>query len=129
MSKSGLSNKEFGVVTSGLVNTNQIAYSNKGSVTQAGSLTSGVTLNSPVGAIRTVSTTLGTAGNSMFTCANSVVTASKYVMANIIDYSGSTGVPSIIVDNITKGSFAINVRNSHPIQSLNGSLAIAFQIL
>jgi hypothetical protein len=129
MSKSGLSNKEFGVVTSGLVNTNQIAYSNKGSVTQANSLTSGVTLNSPIGAIRTVSTSLATSGSAMFTCANSVVTASKYVMANIIDYTGTFGTPSVIVDNITKGSFAVRVRNSHLTAELNGSLAIAFQIL
>jgi len=129
MSKSGLSNKEYGVLTAGLVNTSQIAYSNKGAVTQAGSLTSGVTLNSPVGAIRTVSTTLGTSGSAMFTCANSVVTASKYVMANIIDYTGSNGTPSVIVDNITKGSFAVSVRNSHPTAALNGSLNIAFQIL
>jgi len=129
MSKSGLSNKEYGVLTAGLVNTSQIAYSNKGAVTQTGSLTSGVSLNSPVGAIRTVTATLATAGSAMFTCANSVVTASKYVMANIIDYAGSNGTPSVIVDNITKGSFAVNVRNSHPTQPLNGTLNIAFQVL
>lgn len=124
MSKSGRTNKEFGVITA-----SQINLSSKGSVTQSGSLTSGVTLHSPVGAIRTVSTTLATAGSAVFTCANSAVTTSKYVMANIIDYSGSAGTPSIIVDNITKGSFAVNVRNSHDTQALNGSLNIAFQVL
>lgn len=113
----------------GSIDTGRVTFTNKGSVTQSTSLTSGVTLHSPVGHITTISTTLGTSGNLAFTCTNATVTSNCYVFANIIDYTGSNGTPSVIVDNITRGSFAINVRNSHPISPLNGALKIGFFVV
>lgn len=113
----------------GSINTNRVTFTNKGAVTQATSLTSGVTLHSPVGSITTISTSLETSGTLAFTCTNATVTANSYVFANILDYAGSNGTPSVIVDNITRGSFAINVRNSHPINPLNGTLKIGFLVV
>jgi hypothetical protein len=113
----------------GSIDTKRITFTNKGAVTQATSLTSGVTLNSPVGSISTISTSLATSGNLAFVCTNACVKAGDYVFANIIDYAGSNGTPSVIVDNITRGSFAINVRNSHPTAPLNGAVKIGFFIV
>ena len=113
----------------GSIDTKRITFTNKGAVTQATSLTSGVTLNSPVGSITTISTSLATSGNLAFVCTNACVKVGDYVFANIIDYAGSNGTPSVIVDNITRGSFAINVRNSHPTAPLNGAIKIGFFIV
>lgn len=129
MSKSASTSKTFGTVNANVLNADKISYTDKAAITQSTSLTAGVTINSPVGAITTISTTLATQGNLSFTCTNSSVDASKYVMANIIGYTGSNGTPSIIVDDITKGSFLVTVRNSHPTAPLNGALKIAFSVL
>lgn len=129
MSKSAFTSKTFGTVNANSLNVDKISYTSKAAVTQSTSLTSGVTINSPVGTITTISTTLATQGSLSFTCANSSVDASKYVMANIIGYTGSNGTPSVIVDDITTGSFLVNVRNSHPTAPLNGSLKLAFLVL
>lgn len=129
MSKSSLTSKTFGTVNTNTLNVDKISYTDKMSVTQLTSLTSGVTINSPVGAITTVSSDLTSSGNLSFTCTNSIVDASKYVMANIINYSGSTGYPSIIIDDITTGSFLVNVRNNSTSAILNGTIKIAFLVL
>ena len=124
MSKSSLLLKEFGNL-----DVHSISYTNKLSTTQVNSLTSGVTLHSPVGSINTVSTNLSTNGTLMFTCANAYVTVNNNVFANIIDYSGTSGIPLITVDNITRGSFAINITNNSSINELNGVLRIGFLVL
>lgn len=129
MSKSASTSKSFGTVNANTINVDKISYTSKAAVTQSTSLTSGVTINSPVGTITTISTSLSTQGSLSFTCTNSSVDASKYVMANIIGYTGSNGTPSVIVDDITKGSFLVNVRNSHPTSALNGALKLAFLVL
>ena len=113
----------------GSINTGRVTFTNKGSVTQATSLTSGVTLHSPAGSITTISTSLEASETLSFICTNACVTATNFVFANIIDYAGSTGTPSVIVDNITRGSFAINVRNNHPVNTLNGSLKVGFFVV
>ena len=129
MSKSASTSKSFGTVNTNTINVDKISYTSKAAITQSTSLTSGVTINSPVGTITTISTSLATQGSLSFTCTNSAVDASKYVMANIIGYTGSSGTPSVIVDDITKGSFLVNVRNSHQTGDLNGSLKLAFLVL
>ena len=107
MSKSSLLLKKFSNL-----DVHSITCSHKMSTTQSNSLTSGVTLHSPVGSINTVSTNLSTNGTLMFTCANAYVTVNNNVFANIIDYSGTSGIPLITIDNITRGTFAINVTNN-----------------
>lgn len=129
MSKSSLTSKTFGTVNTNTLNVDKISYTDKMSVTQLTSLTSGVTINSPVGSITTVSSDLTSSGSLSFTCTNSTVDASKYVMANIINYSGSTGYPAIIIDDVTSGSFLVNVRNNSTSAILNGTIKIAFLVL
>jgi hypothetical protein len=129
MSKSASTSKSFGTVNTNTINVDKISYTSKAAITQSTSLTSGVTINSPVGTITTISTSLATQGSLSFTCTNSSVDASKYVMANIINYSGSTGYPSIIIDDVTSGSFLVNVRNNSTSAILNGTIKIAFLVL
>lgn len=129
MSKSAFTSKTFGTVNTNTLNVDKISYTDKAAVTQSTSLTSGVTINSPVGTITTISTTLTPQSRLSFTCTNSSVDANKYVMTNIIGYSGFTGIPSIIVDDITTGSFLVSVRNSHQTDNLNGTLKLAFLVL
>jgi len=101
----------------------------KGLVTQSGAITTAVTLNQPAGDIVTVS--LSTAASTtagQFTVNNSFVKADSVVLANIIDYTGSTGFPVILVDDVAAGSFKITVRNVDTAAALNGIPTIAFAI-
>jgi hypothetical protein len=124
MSQSLHSIKEFGGI-----NLGQIFFNNKGSVTQATNLSTAVTLNSFVGTINTVSTTLATAGSSSFACNNSNVTPNSIVFATLQKYSGSNGAPKINVSNITSGSFTVNVQNVHDTAALNGVLTVGFMVV
>lgn len=101
----------------------------KGIVTQSGAITTAVTLNQPAGDIVTVS--LSTAASTtagQFTVNNSFVKADSVVLANIIDYTGSTGFPVILVDDVAAGSFKITVRNVDTAAALNGIPTIGFAI-
>lgn len=101
----------------------------KGIVTQSGEITTAVTLNQPAGDIITVS--LSTAASTtagQFTVNNSFVKADSIVLANIIDYTGSTGFPVILVDDVAAGSFKITVRNVDTAAALNGIPTIGFAI-
>jgi hypothetical protein len=121
--------KTFGSVNCNNVTSNQIIMNNKDSVTQATGITSGVTINSHCGKIVTVSTTMATGGNFAFAVSNDKVFADSYVMANIIQYTGSAGTPAMYVDDITTGSFTVNVMNGHHTLALNGALHIAFNVV
>lgn len=124
MSKSSLLLKKFSNL-----DVHSITCTHKMSITQGTSLTSGVTLHSPVGSINTIPTNLSMNSTLMFTCANAYVTVNNSVFANIIDYSGTSGIPMITVDNITRGSFIINVTNDSSINELNGVVRIGFLVL
>lgn len=119
-------NKRFGSLTvDHLATLGQLSL-DKTSMTQATAITSGVTLNAPSGFITTVSTTLATNGSASFSVTNDNIKASSMVLANIVDYTGSNGIPSVIVDNITTGSFSVVLRNSHINNPLNGAVKLGF---
>lgn len=121
--------KTFGSIDCNNVSSNQIIMGNKTAVTQSTGITSGVTINSHCGKIVTVNTNMATGGNFAFSVSNNKVFAESYVMANIIQYTGSNGTPAIYVDDITTGSFAVNVMNGHHTQALSGVLHIAFNVI
>ena len=102
----------------------------KGIVTQATSITTAVTLNQPGGDVITVSlTTAASTTAGQFTVNNNFVKADSLVLANIIDYSGTTGFPVILVDDIVAGSFKVTVRNLHTADALDGIVSIGFAIM
>lgn len=104
----------------------------KGSVTQATSITTGVTLNSPSGTITTVAlTTAANTAEAPFTVTNSYVKADSVIVANVIAYGGSTVIndlPMIYIDKVVAGSFKVIVGNGGA-GTLDGTVTIAFAIL
>jgi hypothetical protein len=102
----------------------------KGTVTQATSIATGVTLSQPSGVITTVSlTTAANTTESAFTVTNSYVKADSIIIANVQGYSGTTGFPVTLVEDIVAGSFKILVRNVHNAAALNGTLSISFVVM
>lgn len=104
----------------------------KGSVTQSGTITTGVTLNSPSGTITTVAlTTAANVAEAPFTVTNSYVKADSIIVANIVAYSGATitnDLPQVYIDDVVAGSFKVIVGNGGS-GTLDGTVTIAFAIL
>ena len=101
----------------------------KGTVTQATSATTGVALEFPAGKIVCFTSTLAAVTTSTFTVTNSFVKADSLVLATVQDYTGTTGLPSVIVDDLAAGSFKINLTNVHNSAALNGVVTVAFVIM
>jgi hypothetical protein len=78
-------------------------------VTQLTSITTAVTVNANNGIITTVSSTLGSGFNTVFTVNNSKVLATSRILITV-EYSG-TGLPILFTENIANGSFDINIFN------------------
>ena len=99
-------------------------------VTQTVSGVTPVTAQGQVGLITTVSLVLAAATAGTFTVNNSAVDADSVVLVGISNYSGTTGIPVVRVNNCIAGtSFDIVVWNLHATLALNGILKIGFQLL
>lgn len=123
------SNHRFAALTVNRKATiNELSIS-KSSITQGTAITSGVTINTPAGFISTVSSTLVTHGSVSFAVTNGYVDASSLVLANVVNYAGTNGTPSVIVEDVTQGSFNITLRNSHVNNPLNGVVKIGYTVL
>jgi hypothetical protein len=101
-----------------------------GVVTQTGSITGAVTLNSYNGVITTVSAT--TAANSTeatgFVVNNSNVTSSSKILLSC-QYSGANdSIPAALVSSVTNGSFTVKLGNGGS-AALNAPVKIHFIIL
>jgi len=102
----------------------------KGIVTQLTSISTGVALEYPAGEIATVSlTTAASTTAGTFTVTDSYVKADSLVLANIVDYTGTTGFPAILIDDVVAGSFKVTVRNLDTAAALNGVVTIGFAIM
>uniref|UniRef100_A0A6C0E0P8 Uncharacterized protein n=1 Tax=viral metagenome TaxID=1070528 RepID=A0A6C0E0P8_9ZZZZ len=129
MSQLRKNSKKYGSIeVVGLSSLSEISIS-KNTATQATSITSGVTLNSPAGVVTTVSTSLSTNGTTSFVISNSYIKADSVVLSNIVNYAGSQGSPFVRVQAVTSGSFSIAIRNVDDINALNGAIKIGFAIL
>lgn len=113
----------------GSVTTQTLNLLNKGSVTQGTAITSGVTLASPLGKIRTVNSTLVTGGSISFVASYPNISTNSIVFASVAGYSGNAGHPSILVNSITSGSCIFTLQNSHKDSALNGAVTIAYNIM
>jgi len=99
-------------------------------VTQTVSGVTAVTAQGQVGLITTVSLVLAAATAGTFTVNNSAVDADSVILVGISNYSGTTGIPVVRVNNCIAGtSFDIVVWNLHATLALNGILKIGFQLL
>ncbi len=104
----------------------------KATVTQATSITTGVTASAPAGVITTVSAALAADASAEFTVTNTFVAATSVVIANVVDYAGTdstNGIPVVKVDTIGAGSFKVVISNAHSANALNGVLKIGFIVV
>jgi len=99
-----------------------------GTVTQATSITTGVTLNKLCGTITTVSTTLAAAAEADFVVTNSKVAATDLVIVNIKS-TASAGTPIAVVAAVAAGSFTIRLSNLHASAALDNTLVISFCVI
>ncbi len=103
--------------------------SDKGTITQATNITTGVTLNNLSGVITTVSSTLAADTEATFTVTNSKVTASSLVMATVQYPAASAGTPVVQVGAVSDGSFTVVLTNVNPSNALNAAVKIHFIVL
>ena len=99
-------------------------------VTQGTSTTTAVTANGEVVLITCFTSTLAAATAVTFTVNNTGTDADSAVWVGISNYSGTTGFPTVRVNNCVAGtSFDIVVTNVHASAALNGILTIGFALL
>jgi hypothetical protein len=99
---------------------------NKGTVTQATSITTGVTLNAPVGVITTVSSTLASLAEATFTVTNSFAKADSVILVST-EYVGA-GHGDAGVALRANGSFQITVANQGSV-ALDAVIKIHYMII
>jgi len=108
--------------------TGDVTISDGGTVTQITTASTGVTLNTNVGQITTVTQNIAAAGEVQFTVTNSAVAATSVVVVNIA--SGSTGGTTIAaVTAVAAGSFQITLTNLHAATAETGTLVINFAVI
>ncbi|CAB4154797.1 hypothetical protein UFOVP642_31 [uncultured Caudovirales phage] len=82
-----------------------------GTVTQATSKSTGVTLDKLTGRITMNNSNLASGFSNTFTVTNSTVTSTDSIVTNIVSGAASPGRYMVSASNMTSGSFQINLRN------------------
>lgn len=96
-------------------------------VTQASSITSGVTANAEAGIITTVSSTLASNASAVFTVTNSKVLATSKVLVSV-QYAGN-GIAYATISAVADGSFNVKLYNVHASAALNAVVAVHFSVI
>lgn len=112
--------------------SNGIVWGNKNSISQQTSINTNVNINGNAGFITTVTTTLAAQSATSFTVNNTFCKSSSIIFTEISGYTGtlfSDGIPNIILNSISNGSFVISVANFHATNPLNGTITFAFFII
>jgi hypothetical protein len=99
-----------------------------GTVTQATSRTTGVTLNKLSGQITTNTTSLAAASTAKFTVTNSTVTALDTVVVSIASGS-TTDQTDVKVQRVAAGAFDIVVANRHASTAETGAIVINYNVI
>jgi len=107
---------------------NVLTTASVGTIAQATSPATAVTLDNYVGVITTQALTAAAAGATpnVFTVNNALVTANSIVNAYINSYGG-TGNPTVVVTAVAAGSFTLQV-SSISAAALNAAAKIAFEV-
>lgn len=101
----------------------------RGTVTQATSITTGVTLNKLAGTITTVSQTLAAGAEATFTVTNSEVAATDIPVVALKSTASAGGPFMLAVTAVAAGSFDITITNPSAATAGNNTLVINFAIL
>lgn len=99
-----------------------------GSVTQATSRSTGVTLNAYQGQITTDTTSLAAAAEATFTVTNNKVNANSIIVLSMTTPS-STGFSQPFVSKVQAGSFDITLTNLHASTADTSASVISFLVL
>lgn len=119
---------EAGNVNFRIDSAGRVTIGDGGTVTQASSATTGVTLNTTAGQITTVTQNIAAAGEVQFTVTNSKVAATDCVIVNVA--SGSTGGTTIAACTaVAAGSFQITLTNLHASTAETGTLVLNFIVI
>jgi len=106
------------------------AITEKGTVTQATSISTGVTVNAQSGVITTVSlTTIPGNTSGGFVVTNNKCYANSVVLVNAVN--GSTGIAYSYVTAVNDGSFTVYLKNISPtlLDNFASTIAIYFTII
>ena len=112
-----LSDEQFGYTTAA-----------QGSVTQATSKSTAVTLNKPAGVITMNNASLATATNATFTLNNSFISANDTVILTIAGGQATPGSYNVFANALAAGSVSISLRNISG-GSLSEAVVINFAII
>lgn len=99
-----------------------------GSVTQATSASTGVTLSTKCGKITTVALTTAAAAEEAFVVTNTKVSTTSVVAVSITGYAGA-GTPLAFVKTVSSGAFTLALTNLHASDALNAAVSINFVVL
>jgi hypothetical protein len=105
----------------------QSLYDN-GTVTQATSITTAVTLNTFNGVITTVSSTLAANAKTFFTVNNSNVTTASRIIVSAEYDEAATGIVVLGVSDIAAGSFKVVISNGGN-AALNDVVKVHFMVI
>lgn len=105
-----------------------LTMSDGGTVTQATSITTGVTLNTNSGQITTVSSTLAAGSNATFVVTNSNCAAIDTPIVTLGVYAGA-GTPVVNCVRSAAGSFSVLIQNIHASSALDDTLTINFNLV
>jgi hypothetical protein len=104
-----------------------VVVSDQTAVTQATSITTGVTCNALSGVITTVSQTVAAAGEADFVVTNSKVAATDVVSVCIKDHT-SAGSFAAVVSDVSAGAFTIRLSNLHASAAGDNVLVLNFVV-
>ena len=107
----------------------QLALMGSGSVAQATSITTGVTVNAPCGTITTVSQTVAAGAEASFTVTNSYVEANDVVIVNVKTHTSAGGPFIAYVSAVAAGSFQITLTNPHAANAGDNVLVLSFAVI
>jgi hypothetical protein len=102
---------------------------NTANVTQATSITTGVTVNALNGIITTVSSTLAANGRTSFTVTNPNVVAGSKILVSVQYDEAATGIPVVGVSDIAAGSFKVVLSNGAGVDALNNVVKVHYLII
>ena len=108
----------------------QIGYTAaaQGTVTQATSKSTAVTLNKPAGRITMDAASLATATNATFTLNNSFISANDTVILTISGGQATAGSYNVFANNLGTGTVSISLRNISG-GSLSEAVVINFAVI
>ena len=121
--------ERFGGSFINLTVTNKLFLGSWGTVTQATSISTGVTLNTKRGAITTVDPALAAAAEAEFVVTNSECHSGDVVIVSVASGPSDNEHVMAFVSTVAEGSFSIVLSNLAAANQADGAMVINFAII